>query len=394
MHNSDEFYYTHQGAMPPLSPWSSTYDSPPLSAPPTWSASPATASYSHYPHPHSHSHSWGAPSPYNTGQSNATPGHAWADPPKSPPWASNTPARPTNSAFGQPVSPGFFGAGNQLPGSPDPSNPWNGMIRSTSEQLTAAPPYMTPADRPWELSRSKSAGADYKRSHTPSRTPIPSHRLPDTLGSANLAKRPKDWRANYNPRASFLSSIPGLHSSKYQSDVAEYTDSTKRRPSSLMEYNPSHPLFSHDLRFDPLHQLTLIKHVNQGEFRNPLSTIELSQFAVTPATNYLRVFHPRLPWYIDIHSDPDNITVADVLGEIHAQLMQPILPRHYWNEALTHANRDEIALAYDRRVTLLNSGRENGILWIDFLCDEVIFQGLTRAKGGLLEMKTRKAYVT
>ncbi|KAF7782918.1 hypothetical protein Agabi119p4_2294 [Agaricus bisporus var. burnettii] len=311
MHNSDEFYYTHQGAMPPLSPWSPT---------PNVVFTPA--------------YSWGAPSPYNTGQSNATPGHAWTNPPKSPPWSSNTPARPTN--------------------------PWNGMIRSTSEQLTAAPPYTTPSVRPWELSRSKSAGADYKRSHTPSRTPIPSHRLPDTLGSANLAKRPKDWRANYNPRASFLSSIPGLHSSKYQSDVAGYTDSTKRRPSSLMEYNPSHPLFSHDLRFDPLHQLTLIKRVNQGEFRNPLSTIELSQFAVTPATNYLRLFHPRLPWYIDIHSDPDNITVADVLGEIHAQLMQPIVPRHYWNEALTHANRDEIVLAYDRRVTLLNCGRENG----------------------------------
>jgi hypothetical protein len=137
--------------------------------------------------------------------------------------------------------------------------------------------------------------------------------------------------------------------------------------------------------------MTPIQHCNEGQSRNPLSAIELNQFAVTPATNFLRVFHPRLPWYIDIYSDPDSITIGDVLEDTYLQLTQSILPRHYWNQALSNSDRDEIAMAYNKRVTQVTGGGEKGILWIDFLCDEVIFQGFTRAKGGLLEIKTRKA---
>jgi hypothetical protein len=230
MHNSDEpaWYgpphsspYTYQSQQQPAmssgGPWSASYGSaspwsqpPPQSAPLTWSTSPTNPN------------TWGAPSPYSGGRYNygSPPHDAWSELPKPPPWSSSTSAGPTNSTLGQPISPGYFGAGNPLPSFPDTNNPWNSMIRSTSEQ-SAAPQYMTFADRPgWELTRSKSAGADYRRSYTPNRTPTPSHRIPDTPSPRNLSKRPRDWRANYSPRSSFLSAIPGLPSAlKHHSDV-------------------------------------------------------------------------------------------------------------------------------------------------------------------------------
>jgi hypothetical protein len=219
MHNSDDpawhgappsSPYTYQDQQQPAmslgSPWPAPYGSsspcphlPPQSAP-IW------------PTPASNPHPWDGPSQHNSGQYSydSPPRGAWSEPPKSP-WSSGGPMNST---------PGYFGAGNQLPSSRDTGSSWNSMIRSTSEQL-AAPQHMSFADRPgWELTRSKSTGADYKRSYAPNRTPIPSHRIPDIPSPKNLSKRPKDWRPNYNPRSSFLSAIPGLPSAlKHHSDV-------------------------------------------------------------------------------------------------------------------------------------------------------------------------------
>lgn len=78
----------------------------------------------------------------------------------------------------------------------------------------------------------------------------------------------------------------------------------------------------------------------------------------------------------------------DIIAQIYVALTQQILPRHYWNDVLTAADRAEIGKAYGRRVALLGGGAENGILWVDFLSEDVIFEGLARAKGGLWEIKT------
>jgi len=118
----------------------------------------------------------------------------------------------------------------------------------------------------------------------------------------------------------------------------------------------------------------------------------MAQFATTPPANVLRLFHPRLPWYIDVTQlHPNGITVMDIIGQVYTALTQQILPRHYWNDVLTAGDRAEIGKAYGRRVALLGGGAENGILWIDFLSEDVIFEGLARTKGGLWEIKTRRA---
>jgi hypothetical protein len=84
--------------------------------------------------------------------------------------------------------------------------------------------------------------------------------------------------------------------------------------------------------------------------------------------------------------------VYDVLSQLYDELQQPIMARHYWNDALNEKDRRDIGKAYNRRVKLLGSGGEKGILWIDFLCGEIIFEGLSKVKGGLWEIKTRNAY--
>jgi hypothetical protein len=59
---------------------------------------------------------------------------------------------------------------------------------------------------------------------------------------------------------------------------------------------------------------------------------------------------------------------------------------------LNERDRKDIAKAYRRRTDMKKSGKEHGILWVDFLCGEVVFEGLMRGKGGLWEIKTRNAY--
>lgn len=401
----------HQSGMPPGSPWPHLHEPPPqwppASAPPAW--------LNNYPGStaHAHSHSWGAPSPFGFGQVNLTPSNAWDEPPAPLPWS---PTRPTESTLGQPITSGFFGANNRAPNTSTPNHsPWHGLIRSISDQAepphSAQPSWMAPSS--WDVTRPKSAGPD-RRSHTPfqpARVGTPAHLMPDTWDETNLARRPRDWRPNYNPRASFISSIAGIPSAlKGQSDVqgmtlpvsgcyaadcnyiTDFTDPVKRRLSVLIEYNPTQPPVSHDLRLDPLHPSTPILHASSSEYRQPLIDLEMAQFATSPTTTFLRLFHPRLPWYIDIAAHSNGVTVGDVLSQVYQALMQQILPRHYWNEVLNEVDRRDIGKAYQRRVALLGSGKEKGILWIDFLCDDVIFEGLTRTKGGLWEMKMRKAY--
>ncbi|KAF9448525.1 hypothetical protein P691DRAFT_800600 [Macrolepiota fuliginosa MF-IS2] len=377
------------------SPWSPTHEPPPPwvqppppSAPPAWFTG-NTGFSAPPPGPQ-----WDAPSPFHQ-QTELDPFDPWSQRPAAPPWSSGIPMRPAESAFGQPIGPGFFGA-NAGHAPSQNYNPWNAIVRSTSERAaprhtTPQPAWEPPPHQPWDTVRPKSAGPG-GRAHSPFRGP-PIHLIPDTWSASNLARRPRDWRPSYNPRASFLSSLSGLPSIlKIQSDVQEFTDPTKRRLCQLLEYHPTGPPISHDLRLDPLHPSYPISHSRPGTNPSPFGELEMAQFATTPGANVLRVLHPRLPWYIDVQSThPNEITVMDVLDQVYNALQTPILPRHFWNEVLSDADRREIGQAYSKRVSLLQGGKEKGILWIDFLCDEVIFEGLVRTKGGLWEIKTRRA---
>ncbi|KXN83067.1 hypothetical protein AN958_01885 [Leucoagaricus sp. SymC.cos] len=362
----------------------------PWSPPPSWTQPfppPPWANAQQGFQTHSPARSWNAPSPFSGAQMELGPWDSgWSSP--------SIPTRPMESSFGQPLTPGFFGANTN-------HDNWNGIVRSTSERAnqpySAASPWWSPSAQPtWDLPRPRSAGPTPYAPPSPNRTGTPAYLIPDTWDETNLARRPRDWRASYNPRTTFLSSLSVLPSVlKNQSDVQEYTDPQKRRLSSLLGYHLTHPPVQHDLRLDPRDHSNPVLHarMSTNDHRRPFTELDMAQFATEPPASFLRLFHPKLPWYIDIRQTrPDGVTVSDVLSQLCALLAQQILPRHYWNDVLSEKDRADIAKAYRRRTNLLRSGNERGILWVDYLCGDVIFEGLAKAKGGIWEIKTRNAY--
>lgn len=105
----------------------------------------------------------------------------------------------------------------------------------------------------------------------------------------------------------------------------------------------------------------------------------------------MRLYHPKLPWYIDIHqSHPNGVTVFDILVQMHMQLMTQIQGRHYWNEELQEEDRAKIAAAFQARCDGDAQEAANGVRQIDFLGRKVLFEGLSRGKNGMWEIKTQK----
>ncbi|KAF9052164.1 hypothetical protein BJ165DRAFT_1340180 [Panaeolus papilionaceus] len=102
----------------------------------------------------------------------------------------------------------------------------------------------------------------------------------------------------------------------------------------------------------------------------------------------MRLFHPKLPWYIDIVARHTNgITVVDLFEQMHRQLHTPILGRHFWNDELGQEERGEITRAFVRRCRGEVEKVRKGVVQLDFLGRKVVFEGLVRGPKGIWEMK-------
>ena len=117
--------------------------------------------------------------------------------------------------------------------------------------------------------------------------------------------------------------------------------------------------------------------------------IDMVQLATSPPADQLRLYHPRLPWYIDVFKTaPNGITIKDVLWAIFHQLCSQIHQRHYYNEELDDAHRGVLSAAFSDRCNNPSVDREKGILQIDFLADKYVLLGLVKGKNGMWELKT------
>ncbi|KNZ73612.1 hypothetical protein J132_10700 [Termitomyces sp. J132] len=104
----------------------------------------------------------------------------------------------------------------------------------------------------------------------------------------------------------------------------------------------------------------------------------------------MRLFHPLLPWYIDVFKSVDNgVTVQDVIMHVYFQLQTQINARHYFNEELRSGTRERITEAYTQRTQGQDQEKMKGIKKVDYLEEKNIFVGLVRTRNGLWEMKTR-----
>lgn len=229
----------------------------------------------------------------------------------------------------------------------------------------------------------------------------PSYAQPDVFSDRNLAKRPLDWRADYEPK-SRMQGVVGLMKSvrasvgaglgvgggggggggeggKGRSEVkgelgslcrclpscqshfffcvVEISDTVRRTLHPLLSYtstsssatSSSSPAIHLDLRTNPLMPDTL----TFPNLHRPHNDLDFAQLATQPPVALIRLYHTRLPWYVDVKQTRDNgVTVFDVLTQLFAQLMVRIQGRHYWNDVLGEEDREEIVRAYKERVEL------------------------------------------
>jgi len=123
----------------------------------------------------------------------------------------------------------------------------------------------------------------------------------------------------------------------------------------------------------------------------PFNHYDLLQYACEPPVPFMRLYHEKLPWYIDIHArNPSGVTIHDLFDQMRDGLMVQIHNKHYFNEEMDDEDRTKIAQAFRERCAGNPSEIACGVRRVDFLKGRVIFEGLARGRNGMWEMKSRK----
>ncbi|TEB26142.1 hypothetical protein FA13DRAFT_1112284 [Coprinellus micaceus] len=207
-----------------------------------------------------------------------------------------------------------FGGGQPPPGYP-PFGPYPPFQPPGGLNPNGYPPF---GEQPWN----NAANAGYGVA------------VGDVYGPKNLARRPRDWRADYVPpkrmggNGGLGGIVGGWVTGKGRSDVQEISDNVKRKLHPLLEYKPDCPPVEHDLRTNPLTSPDIFNNINR-----PHNSIDFAQLACNPPTTFMRLYHVGLPWYIDVRATHQNgVTVYDVMTQMYRELMKGITPRHWWNE--------------------------------------------------------------
>ncbi|KAG5735947.1 hypothetical protein E4T56_gene1930 [Termitomyces sp. T112] len=350
-----------------------------------------------------------SPSPWTAGAGAGWPNASpvpWSPYPHPTPassWGEYTPATggPAMPGLGQPIGPTRYfnvGAENgdqhaewpQNAGPERSRRPSFGGHSPNYEEVplnrthSQNPPYQfTPRSNGYgggsPLQRSLSTGATVRRRRSQSRVRNPFAReYLEQYNSENLARRPRDWRPDY-PKT-LIPRVP-----RPWSDIEEFKDSIKRTINPILDYNTQGPHVIYNLWSYP-HPQTLSFPI----LRRIYNYIDFAQLATNPPVDQMRLFHPLLPWYIDVFKSVDNgVTVQDVIMHVYFQLQTQINARHYFNEELRSGTRERITEAYTQRTQGQDQEKMKGIKKVDYLEEKNIFVGLVRTRNGLWEMKTR-----
>jgi hypothetical protein len=206
------------------------------------------------------------------------------------------------------------------------------------------------------------------------------------LHTINVPRKPRAWRKGYRSpsRTGFGNYLAILWRILFRRSSSIVP---RLRINPRISYNTrQRTSVAYDLRFDPTSGGSNLQFLSLNQ---ELTAINLFQWATSPPTNRLMLWHPKLPWYLKVRqTNATGITVQDVLFGIFEQLRRPITQHEYYTDEVTHRDRELYSLAFEDRCAGDIDEILKGIRRIDFLGREVFFVGLKPSKDGMLEIKT------
>ncbi|KIJ11723.1 hypothetical protein PAXINDRAFT_171670 [Paxillus involutus ATCC 200175] len=195
-------------------------------------------------------------------------------------------------------------------------------------------------------------------------------------------ERPGHWRRDFKFKSGLASMFRSW--SNNSRAVDEFTDSSKLNLHPFLHHDRSNPPTIYDVRRNPL--MLVFRDLD----RPPLAS-DMDHSATLPPTRYMRLYHPRLPWYIDITANGTPfISLADLFQQLFAALDKGLSKNDFYNNDLDNEDRQKLTQAYYERCRD-NAERMQGVKRVDFLRGKFEFEGLTRGKNGMWRLKTGTA---
>jgi len=213
---------------------------------------------------------------------------------------------------------------------------------------------------------------------------------PTTEREARLYDRPGTWRPRFQmPRSGVSSLLPNLTRGKsFPPDAysaAMTVDTTARTLDDRIRFSAlrESPVLW-DLRDD-------LARVLFRELKRPVTGYDFTRFTTEPPTPYMKLYHSRLPWYIEVTTTNGiGVTFHDLFTHIQRVLTSRIKNSDFYNNELTQEEREKISRAWKERCQYNQGAMSQGVKKVDYLMRDCVFVGLARGRDGMWEMKTRK----
>ncbi|KAI0266257.1 hypothetical protein BC834DRAFT_986692 [Gloeopeniophorella convolvens] len=127
------------------------------------------------------------------------------------------------------------------------------------------------------------------------------------------------------------------------------------------------------------------------ELKRPVTGYDFTRFTTEPPTPYMKLYHTRLPWYIEVTTTNGvGVTFHDLFTHIQRVLSSRIKNSDFYNNEITQEDREKISRAWKERCQYNQGEMGQGVKKVDYLMRDCIFVGLTRGREGMWEIKTRK----
>ncbi|KAI0054369.1 hypothetical protein BV25DRAFT_810434 [Artomyces pyxidatus] len=214
-------------------------------------------------------------------------------------------------------------------------------------------------------------------------SPTSSHSTGSRARARKFSERPRAWRPDFSMRGpglvSLLPSLPRRNSTPAHMPNLVLND--RVRYNALRD-----PPVVHDLRHDP-------SRVQIRELKRPVTNYDLTRYITEPPCAYLKLYHPRLPWYIEINTPGQaGATLYDLFITFYTFLLSRVKDHDLYNFEVLNEDRQKITTAWRERCQYDSEAMSQGVKKVDFMRGDCVFIGLAKGRDGMFEIKTKKVY--